>query len=41
LFFLKLHLISVQHDEDQEDASASDYGREINRLDAAIRDRPR
>ena len=29
------------HDEDQEDASASDYEREIDRLDAAIRDRSR
>ena len=29
------------HDEDQEDASPSDYEREIDRLDAAIRDRSR
>ena len=29
------------HDEDQEDASPSYYEREIDRLDAAIRDRSR
>ncbi|MGC1591925.1 MAG: hypothetical protein WA770_17655 [Pseudolabrys sp.] len=29
------------HDEDQEDASPSYYEREIARLDAVIRDRPR
>jgi len=38
---LKVPLISTQQDADQEDASASDYEREIDRLDAAIRDRPR
>ena len=29
------------HDEDQEDASPGYYEREIDRLDAVIRDRPR
>jgi len=41
LIFLKVRLISTQEDEDQEDASASDYEREIDRLDAAIRDHSR
>ena len=29
------------HDEDQEDATADDYEREIDRLDQAVRDRMR
>jgi hypothetical protein len=41
LIFLKVRLISAQHDEDQEDASPSYYEREIDRLDAAIRARSR
>jgi hypothetical protein len=38
LIFLKARQISTRDDEDQEDASPSDYEREIDRLDAAIRD---
>jgi hypothetical protein len=30
---------STHHDEDQDDAARSYYEREINRLDAVIRDR--
>jgi len=41
LIFLKVRPISTRDDADQEDASPSDYEREIDRLDAAIRDRSR
>jgi len=41
LIFLKVRPISTRDDADQEDASPSDYERETDRLDAAIRDRSR
>jgi hypothetical protein len=38
---LEVRLIAPQEGEDQEDASPNYHEREIDRLDAAIRDRSR